>query len=600
MKKRLILGLASCFLTLLGYAQDQAAVAQALFDRGEFSQALFLYEDLIKEDQASAYLHEQYLQCLVKTNEVDEAIKYLRKRAKKGFPTESMVAECWVWSLQADGEEKEEQLAQHLIEKSKEEYPRLMHLGSLFEQRNLDDWALECYQWAESNFGSNPYLNQRMAMLMLQGGRRSEALNRYVQLLANQNLTFSQLKPVFESHMSDSVDMVMLQNSLLESIQEQPDNPQLGEALNWTFIKTQDWSRAFLFARSVDMRLKEYGARVFQLGLLCESNKAFEEALKCFDYAYNQAESPDSRKLALAHRNALQYQWYRQSGADSAQWEALNINMMKLEHEYGPDEITFVSSICWADLLIAQKNQADRAIGLMERYYEISPESSPVGILAQAKIKAAEAWLVAGEIWTAELLLAQVEKELKDEPTGQWAKFKRAELSFFRGDYEWADMQLDVLKDASTQLIANDAMELALLIKENLGIDSNYEAMAQFSRAMLWERQRQFDSAYNAFDELPKAFPGHSLSDDVLFHKAMIHHECGRDSLAVETLETLVLAFGHEVLADKALLQLAQWYEFQQGNKEKAAECYRKLILEHSASLHIIEARHAYRRLTGQ
>jgi hypothetical protein len=600
MKYRLFIGLVTCWITVMGYAQDQAAVAQALFDRGEFSQALFLYEDLIKEEQASGYLHEQYLQCLVKTQDYDGAVKYLRKRGKKGFPTESMVAECWLWSLQEDGQEKEAQLAQHLIEKSREEYPRLMHLGSLFEQRNLDDWALECYQWAESNFGSNPYLNQRMAMLMLQGGRRSEALNRYVQLLANQNLSFTQLKPVFESHMSDSADMVMLQNALLESIQEQPDNPQLGEALNWTFIKTQDWARAFLFARSVDMRLKENGMRVFELGLLCESNKAFEEALKCFSYACEKAQTPESRKQALAHRNSLQYHWYQQSGADSAQWAALHSDMLHLEHEYGPDEITFVSSICWADLLMTQQMLPDRAIGLMERYYEISPESSPITVRAQAKIKAAEAWLVADEIWTAELLLAQVEKELKDEPIGQWAKFKRAELSFFRGDYEWADMQLDVLKDASTQLIANDAMELSLLIKENLGIDSNYTAMAQFSQAMLWERQRQFDSAYQAFDNIPLAFPGHSLSDDVLYHKAMIHHECKRDSQAIEALETLVLAFGHEVLADKALLQLAQWYEYQQGNSSKAAECYRKLILEHSASLHIIEARHAYRRLTGQ
>ncbi len=600
MNKRLLLALILGIWASFAKAQDQAAIAQALYDRGEYQQALFLYEDLIKDEQASAFLHEQYLQCLVKIPNLEEAFKYLRKRAKKGFPTESMVAECWIWSLQEDGQQKEADLAQLLIDKSQGEYPRLMHLGALFEQRNLDDWALDCYQRAETQFGANPHLNQRMAVLMMQGGRRSEALGRYVQLLANQNLSFTQLKPVFESHLSDSADMLMLQNTLLEVIQDQPDNTELGDALNWTFIKTQDWSRAFLFAKSMDLRLKEGGNRVYELGLLCQSNSAYQEALRCFDYAVSAAQSPDSKKRGLAQRNALLFWQYQQTGADSSQYQALSLSMMHLEHEYGPDEITFVSSICWADLLMTQWGQTDRAIGLMERYSELNAENLPPTLVAQAKIKAADAWLLAGEIWTAELLLAKVEKALKDEPMGQWAKYKRAELSFFRGDYEWADMQLNVLKDASTQLIANDAMELSLLLKENLGIDSNYEAMALFSRAMLLERQRQFDSAFLAFDAIPKAFPGHSLSDDVLYHKAMIHHACGRDSLAIDCLETLILAFGREVLADKALLQLAQWYEYQQHNPQKAAECYRKLILEHSASLHIIEARHAYRRLTGQ
>src|SRR5690606_27872055 len=116
-------------------------------------------------------------------------------------------------------------------------------------------------------------------------------------------------------------------------------------------------------------------------------------------------------------------------------------------------------------------------------------------INAQLKLDLANLYVTENQPWEAALLYGQVEKAFPDHPIGQDAKFKNARLSFFSGDFNWAKAQLDVLKASTSQLIANDALDLSLLIQDELAVDSNGHALKIYARAMLLNQKKAQEKA---------------------------------------------------------------------------------------------------------
>jgi tetratricopeptide (TPR) repeat protein len=197
------------------------------------------------------------------------------------------------------------------------------------------------------------------------------------------------------------------------------------------------------------------------------------------------------------------------------------------------------------------------------------------------------------------LLYKQVDKDFKNDPLGQDAKFRAARLDYFRGDFEWAQAQLDVLKSATSQLIANDALALSLLISDNMGMDSASDALLIYSRADLLSYRNQNDMALITLDTLLKEFPDHSLVDDAWFKQAGIMDKkrlwAAEDSL----YEKIIAHDSTSVIADDALFRRADLHEHKLKDKTKAMELYQDLLINYPGSLFAVEARKRYRALRG-
>jgi len=168
-----------------------------------------------------------------------------------------------------------------------------------------------------------------------------------------------------------------------------------------------------------------------------------------------------------------------------------------------------------------------------------------------------------------------------------------------RGDFLWAQAQLDVLKSATSQLISNDALSLSLLIQDNMGFDSSTEALSIYANADLLNYQNRNSEALNALDSLLAAFPDHSLTDDVWYKKAQImdakHDWAMEDTL----LKKIIEKYADGVLADDALFDRAELYDKKINDKAKAMELYQDLLTKFPGSLYCVEARKRFRALRG-
>lgn len=173
-------------------------------------------------------------------------------------------------------------------------------------------------------------------------------------------------------------------------------------------------------------------------------------------------------------------------------------------------------------------------------------------VQAKCKLELGDIYLFTGNVWDSDLLYAQVDKTFKNDPLGQEAKFRGARLDYFRGDFQWAEAQLGVLKTATSQLIANDALALALLISDNPGPDSSFDALTVYSKADLLAYRNRKDEALHTLDSLMLTFPDHSLIQYSLYKKAMImdakRNYAEEDSL----LRKLGEQYDDGVLADDA------------------------------------------------
>jgi tetratricopeptide (TPR) repeat protein len=226
------------------------------------------------------------------------------------------------------------------------------------------------------------------------------------------------------------------------------------------------------------------------------------------------------------------------------------------------------------------------------------PGISPI-VLAQAKLELGDIYILTGEVWEAVLLYGQVEKQFSNEPFGQEAKFKNAKLSFFQGDFVWSKAQLDVLKSSTSQLIANDALNLSLLISDNLQNETDTAALRKYSNAELLIFKNQPDKALTLLDSLNILYPGNSLADDILMAKSKIFLRNNENEKAVFQLQEIAEKHLSELWGDDALFMLADLYENKLAQPTKALELYQKIITDFPGSLYVIEARKRFRLLRG-
>lgn len=587
-----------CLGGISSFAQSNEQLARQLFEDKSYDKAVILYEELVDKHPQNQEYYENYIQSLIQLNDHKKALKHIKKIGKKSAnPIQFLVDECWVLSLKSDTKNESDKLFSFILEKSKNNLNVALLAADLFKYRNLTEKSIQILQQAEEVFGDNPQISNEIALLYLENGNRLKALERYLDLMVSSNIRYEQLKQIFDTYITDSADIVSLQQLLMVKIQQYPNVPALAEWLKWTFVNLQDWEKAFIYARSLDKRLKEDGRRVYDVGILCFSNQAFITAEKCFSYCVSLGENGNDFSRSQTFLLQSRYNRLKQQSIDSQDWILLMLDCKKFISENGPVNDALPVAEILSEIYIQRLNNSDSAISVLEPF--VDSKFLQKTTLAKAKIALADVLTISGDVWQSELLLAQVEKSFTEDNLGQTAKFKRAELSFYRGDYEWANMQLDVLKGATSRVISNDAMELSLCITDNLGVDSNYTAMNYFSKAKLFEKMMLFDSSLYYANLITVQFPSHSLGDDVLYLKAKIAETMGDFERAKDLYNTLIGAYPNDILVDNAYYFLAQIYQFKLNNPEKAKEAYQNLIEKHTNSIFIVDSRNQYRKLRG-
>ncbi|MGK0489432.1 MAG: outer membrane protein assembly factor BamD (BamD/ComL family) [Candidatus Endobugula sp.] len=423
-------------------------------------------------------------------------------------------------------------------------------------------------------------------------------IKEYITFSKSQPQNLNYVKNSFQSVLTEPEDLDTLQTILYDNIQEDAGNPIYNELLVWTHLQQKDFSAALRQARALDRRLQNNAENILNVGLIAFRNNDFKSATKAFDYIINEfKDSPNynlSKKYVLLSEEEVIKQTYPVSK------EAVVALIAKYD-EYkstSRDIFTIMDSERRIALLYAfQLNEIPISIQILKEII-----AKPVGkqrIIAESKMDLADIYLLNEEPWESILLYAQVERMFKDEPLGYEAKLKSAKLSYFKGEFELAQSHLDILKLATSREIANDALNLSILIKNNTVFDSTDVVMQAYANIELMLFQSNKSEAIKALDLMLEMYPKHSIVDEVYFLKARTQRELGLFSDALASLEKINVGYYFEILGDDSLFLTGIILEEDIKDGEKAMQVYLDLLNKFKGSIYVSEARKRLRELRG-
>jgi tetratricopeptide (TPR) repeat protein len=192
-----------------------------------------------------------------------------------------------------------------------------------------------------------------------------------------------------------------------------------------------------------------------------------------------------------------------------------------------------------------------------------------------------------------------VDEDMGGDIVGQEASLRTAKTSYYKTDFQWASHQLKVLKSASSQLIANDALDLFLLISDNTVEDSTQVALKKFARADFLFYQNKKEEALAQFQMILKEHQGEEIEPVTLFRIGKIYEKKGDFPIALENYNEIITKHKESIYIDEALYYSAEIYNISLNDPEKAKPLYEEMIFKHEDSIYYVDSRNKYRKLRG-
>ncbi len=572
-------------------------LANQYYQNGEYQKAASLYSQLLENDNQSDIFFNRYVECLINLEQYDDCEKAIKKQLKRSPDNVSLyVTYGNLFDRQTKTDEAKAQY-ERAIEKMAPDYVSVNRLASLFINSGKYDFATQTYERGSKLMKDPNRFAFNLGELYRRKGEPTKMIEYYLNALAADPGKIYTVQTLLARYLAPS-DFTDLQTQLYTRIQAD-ENPDLVELLAWSFVQRKDYKSALRQYKALDKRLDENGQRIFNLANDAADAKDYDTAILGYDYIV--AEKGQLNPFFFeAKREAMECR--RKKITQGFDYTQDDLKTLEAEYEsflahYGKGKPTSSIVLQLADLEAIYINNLPKAISLLEDL-----KQSP-GLdrdqLARTKINLADYYLMHGDIWESTLLYSQVDKEFKEEQLGQEARFKNARLSYFNGDFQWAQAQFDVLKASTSKLIANDALDLSVFIMDNLNLDTTSTAISLYSAAEMLVFQNRFDEAFLKLDTLRRNFPEHSLQDDILYLEAQVYEKKRDYEKAAAMYKEVADKYPEDIRADNALYALGQLYEFKLNDPEKAKTLYEKIFMDYSGSVFAVEARKRYRILRG-
>lgn len=582
---------------VVGLAQP-AKLAQQYYQNGEYEKAASLYEQLYQANERNPYYFDRYVDCLIYLEQYADADKVISRQLRKDPENVNLyVTAGRLYERQMMEAEAKKQYEAAIENLPPNQYT-ITRLANAFLSQTKYDLAIKTYEKGAELLKDEQVFAYNLGDLYRRKGDVPKMIENYLNSMdANPDLV-NNLKVIFQRYLTEE-DYRELQAQLYQRIQNNDRNLYNNELLTWVFIQRKDYRNALRQVKALDRRLKENGGRIFRLGEVAADDGDFDAAIEAFDYIVEEKPAStfyiDAKREGLRNRRNRLVQGYNYTEADLRELEEQYASFLE---EFGKSRATASIILEMAELEALYINDLQKATSLLQGMIEL-PGVDPV-TLAWGKINLADYYLMQDEVWESTLLYSQVDKDFKEDLLGHEARFRNAKLSYYNGDFQWAQAQFDVLKASTSKLIANDALDLSVFIMDNLGLDTTATAMEMYAQSELLVFQNRFDDAFRKLDSLLIEFPDHSLDDDVLYLKAKVYRKQRQYEKTAELLQKIIDVYKEEsIRTDNALFQLAEMYENQFDDKEKAKSLYETLFIDYSGSTFAVEARKRFRILRG-
>ena len=570
------------------FCQNSSSLAESYFREGEYEKASQIYESLEKNNPFNTRYLKRLITCYQETSNYEKAADLLQKKLLNNPSQHYLRIEI---GYNFDRQQK--------TALAKKEYDFAIDaitsdpslggiMGRMFQQNNLLDYAIEAYSKTMRLYKNASYEFQ-IAQIYGEKGEFEKMFDSYTQLIDKDENYLGGVQRFTSRYINEDAtnsNNIAFKKSLLKKSISNPKNVW-NELLSWLFTKQKEYGKAFIQEKALFNRDPAYIETVFRLAKIAFENNDITTAKKCFDFILEKTNFIEEKITAELYLLKIAVKTTAKNSASLFE---------KTLQEYGVNRNSLEIQLEFADYLTFKINNPSKAIEVLEKALLLSTSKFKN---ARIKLKLGEVLVFTGRFNKALLYFSQVQTQLKNHPLSQQARFKVAQTSYFKGDFKWAKSQLKILKGSTTQLIANDAVDLFLVISDNEPKDSIPSGLIDFAKADLLAYQNKNTEAIVIYSAMAQKYQGQNIEDDVLFNQATLYLKENQYENTISNLLKIISINAEGILVDDSYYLLAEVYKNKIKDTEKASEYYQKIIFEKPSSIYLVDARKKYREIRG-
>ncbi len=587
-----------CFGSLQAQNSSSIQLANQYYQDGEIEKAISLYESLAKNPRNIPQIHNNYFKILLNTGRFDEAEKYIDKVLKNYKDNTYYLIDRGLIYVQKNEKEKEKAYYDNLIKSLSDDEFQVRIAAQHFARNQLYEYALDTYLLARKK-QHNPHIySLQLANLYRILNRKEEMIEEYLNYGNEQPNQLNSVKNILQNVLTEEEDLQAFENLLIDKVQKFSGDENYTDLLIWVNLQQKDFYAAFIQARAVDKRFRLQGSGLINIGRIALDNGDYRNAIRIFEYIIENY--PETQNYQVARRYVIKAREEKVKNTfpvDSEEIKTLISEYNSLIEEIGLNQFTVEALRSKALLHAFYLDEHQEAINILEEIIKFPRMNK--SIVDQSKLDLGDIYLLIGEPWESTLLYSQVEKSSKETVIGYDAKFKNAKLSYYKGDFALAQDHLDILKNATTREIANDAMKLSLLIKDNTVLDTSDFNMKRYANVDLLLFQNKKLEALDSLIKLKNEIKMHSLYDEVVMLEATINQELGNFDEAITLLNEIIEGYNYDILGDDALYLKGKILEENKKLNQEAIMVYTDFLIQYPGSIYTADARRRLRTLRG-
>ncbi len=577
------------FLGVSSFAQD-GKLANTYFLKGEFEKAVNLYQAEYKKQNHSTYYFKRILKCWQALEEYDKAATHIEKRFKS-HPRQDFI---WVelgYNFDLQHKTEEANAAYKKALKAVQKKPTAAYqIAKSFQENHLLDQALDIYLlMTEANPTAN--YNYQIAIIYGEKGDIEKMFETYLDMIFKQGGSLKNIQNFIGKYISDDAqdpNNILFKKLLIKRLQENPQD-EWNKLLSWVYLQQKDFGKALVQEKAVHIRSQTDLAAIIEIGEIAFESMDFEATKNTFKYVLDNTSDAELRILS----NFYLLESEKRLETDLSKIDAAYQTVFK---EYGKGYKSLTIQISYAKFLTFIQNNPEKAAEVLQASLKNRLNSFQK---AKVKILLADILVFTGNYNQALINYSQVQTQLRNHVLAQEARYKVARTSYYKGDFDWANIQLKVLKKGTTKLISNDAIDLSLLIDDNIAQDSVQKALRSYATADLLAYQNKNTQAIDTLAQVLIKHKGHPIEDEALFKQAKLFEKIEHFEMAAQNYLSILELENDDILIDDAIFSLAELYDTYLEKPEEAQKYYEKIVLDYPSSIYLVEARKRYRILRG-
>jgi len=584
--------------------KDEFLLAREYAANNELEKAKSILEKLSKKQEHTEMIYTSYLKVLDQLGQKEEKNKYLKKLTKKYPNNYKFFIDYNIAAFQNPNQEKK--IVKELQSISNANPNQSIEIGNYLIIKELYSSSIYYLEEQRSRFNREELFTTELAKLnKIQGNKEKY----YHELMVHLKYHINEIQKVQDELQAEVVssNTDILEKKVYSFLQKNPTNTGYPKLLVWYYLQKKDYGQAFMQAKALDKRLLSRNSIIrinngklitcLSVAQAAHSSLQYTDAIKTYEYIVANTSNYFSK---LEAKNDL-----------------IDCKNEMIQSTYPIDTMAVKSLIKDYDEILNSRISTNKKVDVYRKVaklhaYYLHDLSTAEKILlasdkqaassrtkAKSKIELADIYLLKNEPWESTLLYYQAEKLAKEEDTGHQAKLKNAKLSYYQSNFKLAKERLDILKRATSRKISNDAIDLSLLIQNNLFEDSTGKSLGAYAAAELLVFQNRYTDAEKKLDSISQLTTAQFLMDEILWLRSDINLKKNEFSKAAANLEILISVYDNRALEDDAIFRLANLYQYHLDQEEKAKNLYQKILTDYPESLYAAEARKKFRAIRG-